>query len=164
MSNIDSEYYSKLLGKQIGIWEEIISLALEKQQVLLEGDVIRLNEVVAREEMLIRDAGYLEQQRFEAFAKLAGSLNLPITSTLKEIVARCPKELGDTLEQSGTVLTGLLERMKGINSQNVSLIQQSLDLIQFTMESLVVSRQPPTYNPQDKKQKTNTSFLVDAKI
>ncbi len=164
MSDIDSKYYSQLLDKQIGIWEEIISLALEKQQVLLEGDVIRLNEVVAREEMLIRDAGCLEQQRFEAFAQLADSLNLPRTCTLKEIIAHCPKAFGETLAQSGIVLAGLLERMKGINSQNMNLIQQSLDLVQLTVESIVVSQQTATYGPRDKEQKTNTSFLVDAKI
>ncbi len=160
--NLDG--FLDIMAKETGVLENLLQIGKDKQEVLLKGDLEKLAEIVRQEEQLIIAAGQLEHLRYESFASLAGQFNLPETATLKELAEVCPAEVKRSINEAGTGLSGLIRNLQELNTQNISLIDQSLGLIQYTVESLAGNRELPLYNKQEKEQRPAVSLLVDQRV
>lgn len=155
----------KLMQQQTANLQELLELTEQKQKMLLDNDIDGLNEIVAQEQLLIATVGKVEQDRQEVFADLAETFKLPPDATLQEILPQCPEEMAEDLRLNGQQMSLIMEKLANLNKQNVALINQSLEIIHYSINSLVSTRQRPAYhNHQEKENRGSLSVILDKKV
>ncbi|MDA8441546.1 MAG: flagellar protein FlgN [Peptococcaceae bacterium] len=164
---MSSTNWDNLVGILEQLHTELVAMLVlgkRKQQVLIDGNVDELNNIVNEEETLIAEVGKLERLRTEQFGNLAKGLNLSEHATIKEIADFFPPPLNTVIQEQGVRLTDLTVQLKRVNADNISLIKQAMDIIQFTLESVVGYERQPAYGTSDKPTKPRRTLLIDHKI
>ena len=117
-------------------YEELLKLSKEKTPVIIKGDVILLNEIVAKEQIHTDNLATLENKRTQAVLDIATVLNKDVnTLTIKEIINLLKgqyKEQQD-LANAYDKLKMTLNDMVVINDINKQLIEESLELVDFNI-------------------------------
>jgi len=153
----------ELLTKEIEVIQGLLQLSKEKQQVLLEGDLNKLNLIVAEEQVFMGKVDNLEQLRNQEVIRLAEFLGLPAWSGLKEVAAGCSAPDGEALQEKGSVLRNHVREIGELNSQNNGLINQSLELIRFFVKSLAGEPEQSGYTSEADTRK-GQSLMLDRRV
>lgn len=161
MANLQSCF--ELLTRETEILQSLLSLAREKQRALLEGAAANLANIVGREEVVVKETEKVEQLRLDRFSELAGSRGLPPEATLSKIAEVCSREEGLALMEKGDVLKGLVRELQELNGQNARMINQSLDLIRFSLRSIAGRQEPVGYNPGG-EHRQSLNLLLDKRV
>lgn len=147
---------------------QMLDLAAEKKQTIMDNKVEGLIEILNRESKLMKVIGQLEEQRTEAaFAFMQGvgirsNLNLNLTELSRLVF---DPEDKSRLQQIQQKLSGTLHRLKQANELNQKLIEQSLSFIDYSLDLLVGRpNQEMTYHhPSDKGSSVMRPGLFDAR-
>lgn len=155
-----------LLTQLIELYTAMLDLGRKKREVLIQSKVQELDEITRSEEALVRQVAKLEQTRGELLAELAAVLSLTGEVSLQRLYAHAGPLRSKKLAEQGEKLTGLLEELKGLNGQNMQLIQQAMQFIDYNVNLLTRAVSDPTYGPKASApggKGTNRSW-IDAKI
>ncbi|GAW27660.1 flagellar protein FlgN [Carboxydocella sp. ULO1] len=140
---------TQVLAGQRDVYGRLLSLAREKQEALVRGDLPVIEQIVAQEEQLVVQVGKLEEARNQLVEALATELGLEdrqlTISKLLELGA------GDTSRLQGIAveLTHVLEDLGKVNEQNKQLLQQSLKYLDFTVNLLAGQEDLPVYHGKE---------------
>jgi flagellar biosynthesis/type III secretory pathway chaperone len=142
-----------ILEKEYEVYQQLIPIADEKTQVIVKNDLTSLQDITGKEQISIDRINALENKREAVMVNIktvinrkAGDFNL---KTLIELMEKQPKEqkalsvIHDNLKRS-------VQRLVEINSRNKSLIQQSLEMIEFNMNFIQSTRMSPGNNTYTK--------------
>ena len=137
----------EILQSQSVLYEELLESSRQKKAYLLNNNVEAIRGVTVRENGLIGRLQRLERERGALTADLAKRLGLPINGlTLVELIGRIGDQaVCNQLSSLRIRLRGYMDELKAINEQNKSLINQSLEYIDFTMNLLRSSVSGPAY-------------------
>lgn len=127
--------------------QRLLALAEHKKQVLIENEMDTLSQIVQEEAELIHRIERLETERQGAGRLLAVRAGVRAEQLTAERVAQMAETSGER-ERMTTLteeLRDVILKLKDFNDLNQMLIQQSLDLIQATVESLTESPSVPQY-------------------
>ena len=155
------------LQKQKSIYEELLSISRKKKQVLIDGKVEQLDNMVKHEGNLIIEIGHLENRRekaVEALAKELGcsSQELTISYVCSKVIDKRVGQVKSLADSIGSIL----KELKEINDINGKLIEQSLDYINFSINLAadILEGQKAVYEANEEGNGKSSVRLFDAKV
>lgn len=137
------------LEKENQVYEELLPVVEQKAQVILKNDLQRLQEITTAEQDYVDIIASLEHNRNKIVSNIAIVMNKKVENlNLKAIVAMLDKQPAEQ-EELGRLHDSLIEklgRLKEVNMQNRALIEQSLELIEYSMNLIQSDRVAPVNN------------------
>lgn len=128
-----------VLEEILSINQELESLAKEKREVLIAGNIARLAEIVQQETLMIKRLGKLEEQRHATVERFIAQRNLDNANgfTFSDLLIHIDHPFERRrLENLQQELVALLHQLHQLNDINQQLIQHSLDFVNYTIELL----------------------------
>ena len=136
----------EVLQKEEAVYKELLPIAEKKTQVIIKNDLTALQEITEQEQRTIETVTALEHKRDEVIVNMGVVLNRnPKTLTLKKLIGLLEKQPNEQMELSKLhdSLTSLLKKLSDANLRNQSLIEQSLEMIEFNMNLIQSTRMSP---------------------
>lgn len=141
------------LQEECTIYKELIPVGEEKTKVIVTNDLEALERITNIEQTMVNKITSLERKRQEVIVNIATVINKKPEEldlkTMVQLFTKQPKEQKE-LSQIHDDLKQTIERLMNINHQNQSLIEQSLDLIEFNMNFIQSTRMSPGNNNYNK--------------
>lgn len=160
MASIIEELIS-VLEAETGCYDQLITMANNKKDVIIQGNVPSLQEITEKEQEVAGRLVRLEKKREESLKDICIVTNkkpaeMTITKII-EILNGQDKEQNQ-LKTVSSKLTTQLTDLKKINDLNQQLLQQSLDYIDFTMNAIQSSRSNPMGSQYQSKGNTYDAY------
>lgn len=137
------------LNQENEIYESLIPINEKKTKIIINNDLEALQEITKTEQEMVQKITALEAKRQEVIINIGTVINRdPGTLTLKNLVRLLEKQPGEQ-EQLSIIhdkLQKSVHRLTEINHQNQSLIEQSLEMIEFNMNFIQSTRMSPGNN------------------
>lgn len=137
------------LTQEDEIYQDLIPIAKEKTQIIIKNDLEQLQKVTEREQEAVDRLTALEHKRMDVIQNIGVVINRdPNTLTLRaltEILKKQPKEqkelsiINDRLKQT-------IQTLAQINKHNKSLINESLEIMEFNLNFIQSTRMSPGNN------------------
>lgn len=144
----------EILEQEYSIYKELLPIALEKTQVVVKNDLASLQKITDREQQAIDKIHSLENKRENIMINIRTVLNKKSSDfnlkTLIDLLDKQPKEQ-KALSVLHDNLKSTIHRLVEVNSHNKSLINQSLEMIEFNMNFIQSTRMAPGNNTYTKK-------------
>jgi len=121
------------LEKDCEIYAEILRLGEEKKQIIIAGDIEKLDKMTKREHALIASLMKLEEIRDRIVAEIMKQTGITKVDVLDDVIAAVDEGSRIKLETTKRKLNNLMSDVKDVNESNGSLIKQSLDMIEFNV-------------------------------
>lgn len=153
----------EVLQKQKEKYQQLMDLSQQKRQSLIKGDLAELNEITQGEESLIFALGKLENEREQCFQQLALVANLAENASLKEVLTVLPLEHQRDLAQVQEEFARLIAQLTHLNQENMGLLEQSLQFVNFTVEAISEQSQP-LYNEEREVKVAQLRNILDKKV
>ena len=166
-----TEELINVLQKEQEIYQQLIPITEQKTKVIIQNDLKALQEITEQEQQAVEQLNALERRREEIIINMGTVLNRdPKTLKLKNMVKLLEKrpEEQKKLAELYDLLTASIRRLSEINERNKTLINQSLEMIQFEMNLIQSTRMAPgssNYNKQASSfdMPAASSVMFDAK-
>ncbi len=137
------------LNEENEIYESLIPINEKKTKVIISNDLDALQEITVTEQEIVQRVSSLEAKRQEVIINIGTVINRnPGTLTLKSLIKLLEKQPREQ-EQLSIIhdkLQKTVHRLTEINRQNQSLIEQSLEMIEFNMNFIQSTRMSPGNN------------------
>lgn len=138
-----------ILEKENEIYKEFIPIAEKKTNVIVNNDLKTLEDITNKEQLILTEINAFEKKREEAIKNIGTVLTkdpkeLKITTIIR-ILEKQPEEQ-KKLSIIHDDLTKTIQRLVEINNHNKSLIEQSLEMIEFNMNFIQSTRRSPGNN------------------
>lgn len=140
------------LKSEYEIYQLLIPLANQKTQVIITNDLNSLQEITGREQEAIDKISLLEHRREAVMQNIKTVISRKEELTVKvlaELLNNQPKEQ-KALSTIRDQLRDTILMFDEINNRNKSLIQQSLEMIEFNMNFIQSTRMSPGNNTYTK--------------
>lgn len=154
------------LDKEYEIYKEVLEVAKQKKQIIVEGKMKELDDITSKEQAIILSIGKLESIREAILKNIVNELDIDEAQNISQL----SKYLDD---KSKKKILAIRDKFKDIlidvrnqNDLNNKLIQQSLEYIEFNKNLLTsLENQGSTYSSNaDEKDIKIKNNLFDAKI
>ena len=138
-----------VMSQENDIYRELIPIAEEKTRVIIKNDLDALQKITEQEQLTIEKITALEKKREEVVINIGTVLSrdpkeLNMKALIK-IMGKQPKEQKE-LSRIHDELDVNLRRLVTINDRNKELINQSLEMIEFNMNLIQITRMAPGVN------------------
>lgn len=138
-----------ILEKEDQTYLELIPVEESKTKIIISNDLAALQKITETEQSKINQINGLEHKRQEVITNIGIVINRsPDTLDLKTMISlldRQPEEQ-KRLSLIYDKLKATINRLMELNYQNQSLIEQSLELIEFNMNFMQSTRMSPGNN------------------
>ena len=124
------------LEEEETIYSTLIPINVKKTKIIIDNDLEALQKITDQEQNMILKINALEHKRQEVIVNIGTVINRnPSTLDLKTMVKLLEKQPEEQkrLSHIHDNLRRTIERLMELNHQNQSLIEQSLELIEFNM-------------------------------
>ena len=155
-----------VLNKMLTIYQTILLLSQQKKEILLAAKAKELEKVTQQEEILIVQAGKLEELRGKLVISIMASYGIQdgeiSLEDLKKIAeSAVVKELDVFSLEFSKVMTELAE----LNKLNAELVKQALGFINYNINVLSQTAVGPTYAPKGQSESTAPQRKIfDARV
>lgn len=136
------------LNEEYAVYEELLTVSMEKTPAIVANDLERLKEVTDKEQLLVDTVTGLENTRRETMTNIATVLNrrgsdLKISDIIDFLDGQ--PEFQEPLTIINEKLAKLGKKLREINSHNQNLIQEALSMIEYNINLLQnLNRAPET--------------------
>lgn len=148
-------------------YEELLKLSKDKTPIIIEGNIEKLNELVALEQKHTDRIAVLEKKRTEVVTDIATVLNKDVnTLTVRHIIdlLKGQNKEQNMLAAAHDKLKHTLDDMVVINEINKQLIEESLELVDFNINFINgLSQMPETAN-YTKGANNSSSGIVNSRF
>ena len=127
-----------VLGKEEKQYQELITLATEKTDAVVQGNIEHLTDVTTR-----------EQDAASVLLNLSNKRNRVLTD-MATVLGQSPEEMTITLTRQRDRLLEAGAKMQQLNRQNEALLKQALEMVEFDLTLLRSTRQAPETANYDK--------------
>ena len=139
MDNLINELIT-VLDQEARVYENILRMSKNKTNIIVEGKVVELDNIVKLEQSLVLQMGRLEKLREELVEKLAGEIGIkPLEVTISELMKHINSERAQRLKACQDKLSTTVNELKDTNGINAKLIQNSLDYINFSINLIATA-------------------------
>lgn len=123
-----------VLEQENRIYESFLKISKSKTNIIVEGKVSELENIVKLEQSLVLQVGRLETVREGLVEKLSAQLNIkPSEITVSELIKHVNKQSAGRLKVYQEKLSTVIGELKNSNDLNSKLIKNSLDFINFSI-------------------------------
>lgn len=169
MASLIEELITTLEEETI-IYQKLVPINEKKTKIIINNDLEALQEITDQEQSMILKINALEHKRQEVIVNIGTVINRnPSTLDMKTMVRLLEKQPEEQkkLSQVHDNLKRTVERLMELNHQNQSLIEQSLELIEFNMNFIQSTRMSPGNNYNRNASETGSEYeaapMFDAK-
>ncbi|MDF2610848.1 MAG: hypothetical protein K0R92_2322 [Lachnospiraceae bacterium] len=141
------------LEQEYHVYEELLPIEEDKTKVIVRNDLQALQQITDQEQNVVDKINALERKREEILVNIGTVISRdPKTlriQTIIQMLEKQPKEqkhLSDIHDNLVKIIHRLMEK----NRHNNSLIQQSLEMIEFNMNFIQSTRMLPGNNGYNK--------------
>lgn len=154
------------IEKECEIYEQYFKLAEAKKEIIIKGEVKKLDYITQKEEKLMSSMQKIDQIRNTIVGNILYEIKVESIENLSELCKYLDKEPKDKILNSKKKLEDLLLKIKNINELNEKLIKQSLEYIDFNVNVLLSSESGgSTYGQEANENDLNKkSTIFDAKV
>jgi hypothetical protein len=151
------------LKRQTTCYQKLTELEKAKQQALVDNNISKIEAITAQEEKILLEVSRLEEERLhwaEFFGQEIGKKAEDITLDDLEKVYPEMHAVRLDLEQE-------INRLKDLHETNTKLLENAVNLVNFTLQALTSNRQATYTNPADKrgqKEQSKTLNIIDKSI
>lgn len=148
MASLIEEFVSVMESEDI-IYKDLIPIAEKKTRIIIDNDLEALQDITEKEQRMIERISALERKREEVIINIGTVLNKePGTLNMKAIIKIMDKQPQEQkkLSMIHDSLKASLSSLALINDRNKSLIEQSLEMIEFNMNLIQSTRMLPGTN------------------
>ena len=148
MASLMEELITTLEEEQ-RVYDKLLPIELDKTGIIVENDLEKLQKITEQEQEAIQKITDLEHKRQETVVNIGTVISRdPATLDLKTIISLLDKQPEEQrrLSMVNDSLHSTINRLVDINRQNQSLIEQSLELIEFNMNFIQSTRMSPGNN------------------
>jgi flagellar biosynthesis/type III secretory pathway chaperone len=142
-----------VLEEECSVYQQLIPISDEKTQVIVKNDLVSLQDITSKEQTAIGAINSLERKRDQIMGNIRMVINRKTgeftLNTLIGLMEKQPKEQ-KALSTIHDNLNNTIQRLVVINNRNKSLIQQSLEMIEFNMNFIQSTRMSPGNNTYTK--------------
>lgn len=131
------------------LYRNLIPVATKKTRVIIDNDLASLQQITGQEQLVVEKINVLERKREEVIVNIGTVINRnPSTLTMKVIISLLGKQPEEQKQLSyiHDSLRATINSLIEINNRNKSLIQQSLEMIEFNMNLVQSTRMSPGSN------------------
>ncbi|MPL97847.1 hypothetical protein SDC9_44042 [bioreactor metagenome] len=138
-----------ILDEMLALYQAILTLSQEKRTILVAADGQKLEQITKQEELLILQAGKLENQRIAKLKEISGAGGvLPDDITLEKMIELADEASAKRLTLIGSEFDKVLAELVKINQVNTQLIQRALTFVNYNINILAQSESGSTYAPK----------------
>jgi flagellar biosynthesis/type III secretory pathway chaperone len=146
--------------------EALLSLANEKKEILIQGELDKLSVLMGKEWRWIQRIESLEKERMSHVTAIAREKGMAEESLKAH---HLPSLLGDPFLSArikGLIerLTSVLDELKKANDLNAQLLRQSLAFVQLTLDVITDTLTPIQYHEQGTTAAAPRRSFFDAKV
>lgn len=148
------------IHKLIGIHKSLIDLSEQKTTIVTKGSIVKLQSILTQERQTVQMLNKTEKNRQQAVEEWCMRNHVPtdhMTMTHMLNVLDTGEER-DLLEQTTTELTQLLTDLKQQEQLNQSLIQQSMQFVQLSLDMMQPTIKNMNYGNQNKNRSKRSVF------
>lgn len=163
------EELTQIIEETTGCYGELLIVANNKKDVIIQGDVPGLQTLTDQEQGLAGRLLRLEKKREEILKDICTVTNKKYNemtvSYLVNLLEKQPKEQ-QALKIAGERLVESVKQVKEVNDLNKLLIEQSLDFIDYSVNVIKSSMEAPQGNAYERKgnrYESNGNNFFDAK-
>lgn len=150
-----------LLNQTLELYQALLVLSRKKRDILVEARPQELELLTKQEEVLIIEAGKLENMRLTLARELAAAAGLaPSATALSSLIACAGSETARELSGLSDRFEQVTKDLVEINGLNTKLIEQSLDFINYNINILSQSAVGPTYLPKGQPLEKGSSRAI----
>jgi flagellar biosynthesis/type III secretory pathway chaperone len=126
------------LEELIAIQEQLVEISQKKKDILIDGDIEKLSQLIAEESKLVRKMGKLEEERVFQVKEYLGRQGITSDEvTLSQLLSIIPSKEGkETIQSLADKLQKTIGQLQQHNDLNSKLIQDSLDYINHSLEMM----------------------------
>ncbi|HHV10444.1 MAG TPA: flagellar protein FlgN [Clostridiales bacterium] len=142
-----------VLEQEYKLYKELIPIAEMKTQVIVKNDLNSLQEITDKEQAAVDQLNVLEHKRETVMLDIKTVINRKSKEfSLKDLIGLLDKQPKEqkALSVIHDNLKAAVQRLVGVNNRNQSLIQQSLEMIEFNMNFIQSTRMSPGNNTYTK--------------
>lgn len=126
-----------ILDDEYKIYEEILGVSKQKTQIIVEGKVSELDQMVKVEQALVMQISKIEKKRADLFDKLSQHTNLDKNNwNITELKKIATPEQQTRLQKYQEGMIGMVSELNHFNQLNSKLISNSLDFIEFSLNMI----------------------------
>jgi flagellar biosynthesis/type III secretory pathway chaperone len=128
----------EILDNLINLHRALYTLAMQKKDVLIKGDVDELMKITQQEQKLIKAVGAAEAARMETVKELFAEQGLSLSEgTLAELIKLTTvAEEKTRLTNYRNELLRIVSELRDANELNQQLLEQSLSFVNMTLDLL----------------------------
>ncbi len=148
MASLIEELTQTLKG-ELEIYEKLLPIENRKTGIIMKNDLLALEDITAKEQELMDEAANLEKKRMQVVKNIAIVMNkkeedIKIQSVIAMLDSQ--PQLKEQLSLIHDDLKRVVHQVVDVNNHNQSLIEQSLELIEFNMNLIQSTRMSPGNN------------------
>ncbi|MBE5812366.1 MAG: flagellar protein FlgN [Clostridiales bacterium] len=153
-----------ILDEELNLYKTALELSNNKTVLLKENKVKELESMTKEEESLVATIIEKEKERIQEVKNICKQYGKPESSLkieeLCEFIEGSKEELLDYKKE----IIKVLEELKNVNKINSSLINSSLEYINFTVNMLTETSKNPVYQPGGFQENKAQRNLFDIKL
>jgi len=134
MAQLDSLY--EVLENLISLHKALYTLAVQKKEVLIKGEVDTLVQITHQEQKLIKGIETAEEKRIQLVQDLLKEKGMPLgEGTLSELIKLSTHAADKSkLTTCRNELTRIVSELRAANEENQQLLEQSLSFVNLSLE------------------------------
>lgn len=130
----------EILKKEIEIYGSLEQISSRKTDIIVEGKVSELENIVKLEQSMVVKIAKLEDKREQIVNQLSEQLNIQSSEvTISELVKYLGDEQAEKLKSFQDKMVSTLNKLKDANQLNSKLIKNSLDYIDFSINLITAA-------------------------
>lgn len=142
-----------VLEQEQEVYQQLVPIAEEKTNIIVKNDLNALQEITGKEQNAVDMLNVLERRREEIITNIGTVINRkPETLDMKTLIQFMEQQPNEqkALSVLHDNLKRTIQRLVEINNRNKSLIQESLEMIEFNMNFIQSTRMSPGNNTYTK--------------
>ncbi|GAB4274100.1 MAG: hypothetical protein Kow0029_14260 [Candidatus Rifleibacteriota bacterium] len=149
-----------ILSEELSIYQQLLRLAEEKKKLLLEKFSTEFQSIVRKEEVLVQRLIDLEPERRNLVQKITGDEDSNLDSAVEKIAEADGKS---DIWIIGSQLRDVVSSIKKINDENQKLLEQALELTQYSIKLITRAPKDVTYGSTGVQGTKKGHSLIDRK-
>ncbi|HJV17128.1 MAG TPA: flagellar protein FlgN [Bacillales bacterium] len=149
-----------IMEKLLKLHQSLYELSVKKTDILIEGDMDALNQILKDEQAHIAAISKFEDERQKVVEAILPGVEKP---TISDCVAAVDGAEKDFLDQLRTELMETVSNIKEKNELNQQMIHQSLQFVHLTMNLVTPQQVDFNYGPQAGNTSGQSSGLFNSK-
>lgn len=154
-----------VLQKECEIYQDLLKIAGNKTDILIQGKVDELRTMTEVEQTLVMKVGKLEITRGELTEQIATQMgvedkDITISEIIKHISGDAKKELKACTQE----IVKVIKQLNDISQSNQQLINQSLDYINLSINLISNTHEGNTYSDKGQSTKGEKKNFLDIKL